>query len=65
MKLIGSDKEEAIKFAKVWARWELSCFALFPDEHFINMADDGEFALAIARIESHYFVNGFFFRSEN
>ena len=35
------------------------------DDDFINSHEDPQFALAFARIENHYFVNGGFFEVED
>ena len=33
---------------------------LFPDPEYLDKADDLDFAVAFARIECHYFINGIF-----
>ena len=33
---------------------------LFPDPEYLEKADDLDFAVAFARIECHYFINGIF-----
>lgn len=48
--------------AKAWSRWEGSTSFLIPDESFLQKTGEGTFSLAFARIESHYFANGGFFR---
>ena len=38
---------------------------LFIDEESVKKGEEDKFALAFARIETHYFVNGGFFRTES
>jgi len=51
--------------ARAWSVWEASTSFLLQDEEFIRGHEDPHFALSFARIESHYFVNGGFFETEN
>lgn len=46
--------------AKEWTRWEMATSRLFPDPEYLEKADDLDFAVAFARIECHYFINGIF-----
>lgn len=46
--------------AREWTRWEMATSYLIPREAAQLKADDLEFAVAFARIECHYFVNGIF-----
>jgi len=64
-RLTGKDPQEQIKCARAWTRWEMATSRLYVDLDNIAKADDDEFSLAFARIESHYFVNGGFFQREN
>jgi len=50
--------------AKAWSVWEASTSFLLQDPAYIEHSAGDEFALAFARIESHYFVNGGFFERE-
>ncbi len=51
--------------AKAWSVWEASTsFLRQRPEHIVHAGDD-EFAIAFARIECHYFVNGGFFEVED
>jgi proline iminopeptidase len=43
--------------AKVWSVWEGRTSCLIPNPELIARTAGDEFALAFARIESHYFVN--------
>lgn len=64
-RLIGNDQEEKIKFAKMWTKWEMATSKLFVNKENVEKCEDDEFAEAFARIETHYFVNGGFFKKEN
>ena len=46
--------------AKEWTRWEMATSRLFPDPSYLEKAEDLDFAVAFARIECHYFINGIF-----
>ena|SRR2546425_1365161 len=46
--------------AHAWSRYESSCSTLLPDAELIAHFDEDPVALAIARIESHYFVHRIF-----
>ncbi|CAF1254933.1 unnamed protein product [Adineta steineri] len=60
-RLTGSNEEEKLKAATAWSVWELSTSRLYVDPSYIAHAtDDAKFAIAFARIEAHYFVNGAF-----
>ncbi|KAK6849721.1 prolyl aminopeptidase serine peptidase [Apiospora arundinis] len=52
------DEDEQLRCADAWSRWEVSTSKLIVDPAYIAKADDPEWALAFARIECHYFVNG-------
>ena len=46
--------------AKEWTRWEMATSRMFPDPEYLEKAEDLDFAVAFARIECHYFINGIF-----
>jgi proline iminopeptidase len=46
--------------AHAWSRYESSCSTLLPDPELVAHFDEDAVALAIARIEAHYFVHGLF-----
>ncbi len=60
-RLIGDDKEEQLKAARAWARWEGGTVSLHPAPDRVENFSSAAFATAFARIECHYFVNGGFF----
>lgn len=61
-KINGDDKETAIKYADEWTLWECSILTVDYDVQQIEnetiLGDDSN--LAIARFETHYFLNGCF-----
>jgi len=64
-RLTGSDRRAALAAARAWSVWEGSTSYLFPDEEATASSGETRFALAMARIECHYFVNAGFMRSES
>jgi proline iminopeptidase len=46
--------------AHAWSRYESSCSTLLPDPDLVAHFDEDAVALAIAKIEAHYFVHGLF-----
>ncbi|KAJ3016956.1 hypothetical protein HKX48_003782 [Thoreauomyces humboldtii] len=64
-RLTGSDKEEQLRCAKAWSKWECATSKLYVDSETIKKAEEDNWAVAFARIECHYFVNkGFFDRDD-
>ena len=59
-RLTSDDVEVRRAAAKEWTRWEMATSRLFPDPEYLEKADDLDFAVAFARIECHYFINGIF-----
>jgi proline iminopeptidase len=64
-RLTGADRSAAQAAARAWAMWEGSTSYLLTDDENVRKWGEDEFALAVARIECHYFVNGGFMRSES
>jgi proline iminopeptidase len=64
-RLIGSDQRAALAAARAWSVWEASASFLHSNGDNIKKWGEDLFALAIARIECHYFVNRGFLRSES
>jgi proline iminopeptidase len=61
-RLTGNDEDEKLRCATAWSVYEMATSRLFVDPAYIARAEeDGKFAIAFARIESHYFVNAGFF----
>jgi len=64
-RLTSPDAETRLAAARAWSVWEGATSFLFQDEGYINSSGEDEFALAFARIECHYFVNGGFFEHDD
>lgn len=59
-RLTDPDPAVHMSAAHAWSRYEGSCSTLRPDPELIAHFDEDAVALAIARIEAHYFVNRIF-----
>jgi len=59
-RLTSENSAVRLSAARAWSVWEASTSLLLPDQGFIDAHENPEFALAFARIESHYFVNAGF-----
>ena len=59
-RLTATDPATHMPAAHAWSRYESSCSTLLPDPELISHFDEDAVALAIARIEAHYFVNRVF-----
>ncbi len=64
-RLTSDDAKTRLDAARAWSVWEGATSFLRVDDDFVNGHEDAEFALAFARIENHYFVNGGFFEVED
>ena len=64
-RLTSPDEATRIAAARAWSVWEGSTSFLRLDLDFIESHEDARFAIAFARIECHYFVNGGFFEVED
>ncbi|MEM6414171.1 MAG: prolyl aminopeptidase [Pseudomonadota bacterium] len=60
-RLTGDNAEERAACARAWSLWEGKTISLLPSTERIQSFSTDTFALAFARIECHYFVNGGFF----
>ena len=60
-RLTSNDPEARLDAGKAWSVWEGSTSFLYQDPAHIEASAGDLFALAFARIECHYFVNGGFF----
>lgn len=63
-RLTCDDEATRLRAARAWSVWEGATSFLRQDPGFIDSHEDAKFALAFARIECHYFVNGGFFEVE-
>ncbi len=64
-RLTGEDEAVRVEAARAWSVWEASTSFLRQDPAFIDAHKADAFALAFARIECHYFVNGGFLEVED
>ena len=64
-RLTSDDAETRVAAARAWSVWEGATSFLHQDPNFMQAHEADDFALAFARIECHYFVNGGFFEVED
>ncbi|MCC7249026.1 MAG: prolyl aminopeptidase, partial [Lysobacter sp.] len=64
-RLPSDDPATRLAAARAWSVWEGATSFLHIDDDFVAGHEDEAFALAFARIENHYFVNGGFFEVED
>jgi proline iminopeptidase len=64
-RLTSDDEAVRLSAARAWSVWEGSTSKLFPDKDLMDHWEGEHEALALARIECHYFMNNSFFESEN
>lgn len=64
-RLTGPDEAIRLQAARAWSMWEGASLSLLPDPARIAAFGEPAYALAFARIESHYFINhGFLDRDD-
>jgi proline iminopeptidase len=63
-RLTGPDRAVRVAAARAWATWEARTSFLRENPDYVAAFEDDDRALAFARIESHYFVNGGFFECD-
>jgi len=63
-RLTSDDPATRQEAARAWSVWEGSTSCLYPNAELIAKTAGDAFALALARIECHYFVNSGFFAKE-
>jgi proline iminopeptidase len=64
-RLTHDDAAVRLAAARRWSVWEAATSFLRQDPDFMSGHEEEAFALAFARIESHYFVNGGFFEHDD
>src|SRR5690606_25548086 len=64
-RLTSDDEATRLAAARAWSVWEGATSFLHVDPDFAESHADAHFALAFARIENHYFVNGGFFEVDD
>jgi len=55
--LNGNNELARMSAAKAWSVWEARCATLRPNHGMVEHAEDPHLALAMAMIESHFFIN--------
>ncbi len=61
-RLTDPDPKVQQEAARIWSVWEAECSKLYPDPKMKASYGEDRFAIAFARIECHYFLNGGFFK---
>ena len=64
-RLTGDDEQVQAAAARAWSQWEGQTLSLLPDAGRIAKFGSDSFAIAFARIECHYFVNGGFMQTDD
>ena len=64
-RLTSVDPKTRTDAARAWSVWEGATSFLWQDPSHIESSAEDEFALAFARIECHYFINGGFFEHDD
>jgi proline iminopeptidase len=64
-RLSTGERRGQLQAARAWSIWEGATSSLWPNPERTTQFGAPEFALALARIEAHYFVNRGFFESED
>ena len=64
-RLTSDDESTRLAAARAWSVWEASASFLVQNKDFMDKLDAPAAALAMARIECHYFINGGFFETPN
>ncbi len=62
--LDGNDEKAKIEAAKAWSTFEGSLIKLIPDPDTISVFESDDKALAMARIECHYFIHDCWFETD-
>lgn len=64
-RLTSADPAVQAEAARAWSTWEGRTLSLLPDYDRVRQISEDHYALAFARIECHYFVNGGFFETDD
>ena len=64
-RLTSGNEKTMVEAARAWSIWEAATSYLHVSEDNVQRWGEEEFAVAVARIECHYFVNGGFLEHEN
>ena len=63
-RLLDPDPAVHMPAARAWCRYESACSTLRPNPAVLSVPESDRSALALARIEAHYFVNGMFLEDD-
>lgn len=63
-RLFGDDPHVRLNCARAWSRWEGATVTMVPSPQRANAFARDDYALAFARIEAHYFINGGFMEED-
>jgi len=64
-RLTSDDRAEQVKAARAWSIWEAATSHLITNDQNVQRWGEEDFAIAVARIECHYFVHRGFFEHED
>ena len=64
-RLTSEDRRTRVNAARAWSVWEAATSYLHVNEENVNKWGEEDFAVAVARIECHYFVNRGFLETED
>ncbi|MGH6735081.1 MAG: prolyl aminopeptidase [Methyloceanibacter sp.] len=64
-RLTSDDPAIQVEAARAWSAWEGRTLSLLPDFDRVQRFSEDHYALAFARIECHYFINGGFFERDD
>ncbi len=64
-RLTSEDVQVQRTAARAWSKWEGTTLSLLPNANRIEKFGNDRFAIAFARIECHYFVNGGFMKKDD
>lgn len=64
-RLMSADRATQISAARAWSMWEAATSYLHVDDEHVHKWGEDDFAIALARIECHYFVNRGFLEHED
>jgi proline iminopeptidase len=64
-RLTGSDRAGMVNAARAWSMWEAATSYLRVDDENVRRWGEEDFAIAVARIECHYFVNRGFLETDD
>jgi len=64
-RLTSDDAAVRLEAARAWSLWEACALKLIPDQKLIDEFTEPDVAIAVARIECHYFINNCFFETDN